>query len=340
MRQPGGKPPLMPPTEDELEANPGLAEGWRFYNARLVDDEFLKSNQFQLMVRAKGYNSDREVWDALAEDPTLAVIDSLPVFVGQQGGGGGGFGGTPLFYVSGVDTGNPVMEPVEIEARLPGMPDAPPVKVKIVGVLDSLANYTGLYVSNELAQQISPAPIPATTYFFRAGPGEDVQELRRALGSAFLENGLEPVVIEDQLRQQQAVGNTLNGLLQGFMALGLVVGMAALGVISTRAVVERRQQIGVLRAIGYQKGMVATSFMLESSFIALLGILIGVALGILLSYNMVQFFQEDTAEIQFSVPWLQLAGIVAVAYVVSLFTTVLPARSAAQIYPAEALRYE
>jgi ABC-type lipoprotein release transport system permease subunit len=40
------------------------------------------------------------------------------------------------------------------------------------------------------------------------------------------------------------------------------------------------------------------------------------------------------------VPWLQIGGIVLLAYVVSLLTTIMPARQASQIYPAEALRYE
>jgi hypothetical protein len=43
---------------------------------------------------------------------------------------------------------------------------------------------------------------------------------------------------------------TFNRLIQGFMGLGLLVGVAALGVISARSVVERRQQIGVMRALG------------------------------------------------------------------------------------------
>ena len=53
------------------------------------------------------------------------------------------------------------------------------------------------------------------------------------------------------------------------MGLGLIVGVAALGVISARAVVERRQQIGVLRAIGFRRRMVQAAFLLESSFVAL-----------------------------------------------------------------------
>ena len=73
---------------------------------------------------------------------------------------------------------------------------------------------------------------------------------------------------------------------------------------------------------------------------ALLGILIGVGLGLLLSYNLVTFLAKDSPTITFDVPWLQITGIVVLAYVISLFTTVVPARNAARVYPAEALRHE
>ena len=146
-------------------------------------------------------------------------------------------------------------------------------------------------------------------------------------------------MISNLINQQQSTGDTLNGLLQGFMALGLLVGVAALGVISTRAVVERRQRIGVSRAIGYQRGMVGMSFLLESSFIALLGILVGTALGLISSWNFVEFINKDLPTIEWQVPWLQLVLIIVAAYVVSLITTIAPARQASNIYPAEALRY-
>jgi putative ABC transport system permease protein len=214
--------------------------------------------------------------------------------------------------------------------------------LKVIGVLSQDAQqFTGLYANQKAAAAMLPAALqlPIGTYFFRVNPGEDVQQLRRALGTAFLSNGLEPTVISDSIKQQQSTGDTLNGLLQGFMALGLLVGVAALGVISTRAVVERRQQIGVLRAIGYQRGMVGMSFLLESSFIALLGILVGTALGLISSWNFVEFIKKDSPTIVWQVPWLQLVLIIVAAYVVSLITTIAPARQASNIYPAEALRY-
>ncbi len=124
------------------------------------------------------------------------------------------------------------------------------------------------------------------------------------------------------------------------MALGLVVGIAALGVVAFRSVVERRQQIGMLRAIGFQRRMVRTAFLLESSVVAILGTLLGVVLGLALSYNLVAYVAKTNNSVTFSAPWLQILLIVAIAYVASLLTTYLPARQASRVYPAEALRYE
>ena len=93
------------------------------------------------------------------------------------------------------------------------------------------------------------------------------QEVERA----FIGNGLNTVILAESFAQGQAFARGILQLFQGFMALGLLVGIAALGVITSRTVVERRQQVGMLRAIGYQSNMVALSFVLEASFIAMVG---------------------------------------------------------------------
>ena len=164
--------------------------------------------------------------------------------------------------------------------------------------------------------------------------------IAKNLEASFLDNGMETNVLEELIADQVSANRAFNYLLTGFMGLGLMVGIAALGVISIRAVVERRQQIGVLRAIGYRRGMVQLSFILESSFIALLGIAIGVGLGTVISYNIVNDIKDDVESIRFSVPWLQIAIIIGIAYLFAMMTTYLPARQASRIYPAEALRYE
>jgi putative ABC transport system permease protein len=124
------------------------------------------------------------------------------------------------------------------------------------------------------------------------------------------------------------------------MGLGLVVGVAAVGVIAFRSVVERRQQIGVLRALGYQRGMVSLSFLIETAFIVGMGIISGTLLGIVLARNL--FVSDDGAGsgAAFMVPWLVISIILAATMVMALLMTWLPSRQASRIAPAEALRYE
>ncbi|MEX2464530.1 MAG: FtsX-like permease family protein [Gaiellaceae bacterium] len=135
---------------------------------------------------------------------------------------------------------------------------------------------------------------------------------------------------------------TFNRLIQGFMGLGLVVGVAALGVIAARSVVERRQQIGVLRAIGFRRRMVQLTFLIESSFVALTAIAIGTGLGLVVAWNVIHDSQQQPSwdNLAFDVPWLNLGLIFFVVYAVALATTFAPAVRASRVFPAEALRYE
>jgi putative ABC transport system permease protein len=126
----------------------------------------------------------------------------------------------------------------------------------------------------------------------------------------------------------------------GFLTVGLVVGVAALGVISTRAVVERRQQIGMLRALGFQREMVSWIFLVESSFVALLGIGLGAGLALIPASQMITDMATDIPGISFQVPWKEILLVSGLAYAMTLLTTWLPARQASQVLPAEALRYE
>lgn len=99
-------------------------------------------------------------------------------------------------------------------------------------------------------------------------------------------------------------------------------------------------QIGVLRAIGFRSGMVQLSFLIESSFIALWGIALGLGLGFGLSASIVKEIGESFEGVSYTIPWDTIIVVVVVAYGASLLTTYLPARQASRIYPAEALRYD
>jgi putative ABC transport system permease protein len=143
----------------------------------------------------------------------------------------------------------------------------------------------------------------------------------------------------DDLMDQSRV---FERIILGFLGLGLVVGVAALGVISARAVVERRQHIGVLRAIGFRRGAVQGSFVLEASFLALSSIAMGTALGLVVAYNVIADAASHAswAGVAFDVPWAMLAVIFVAVYAVALATALFPAHRAARVEPASALRYQ
>src|SRR6185437_1973354 len=95
-----------------------------------------------------------------------------------------------------------------------------------------------------------------------SGSTQDATSLAKNVEASLQSTGVQAISIMDQVQAENAFSNGFFALLQGFMALGLLVGIASLGVISFRSVVERRQQIGMLRAIGYQRNMIAASFLL------------------------------------------------------------------------------
>jgi len=304
------------------------------YPVRGLDDEFLASTTFELAAVARGYGSSAAVWRALGRKPGLAVVDSFVVPRRNQ------FmvGVPPDFQLHGFALEDEVFDPVTVEVRDPGTGTVVPLTV--VGVLSDSAplEMAGITTSQRVLAPWGERAAPTTFWFGLTGRG-DPDAVARGLESAFLDDGVEAQTLQDRLDEAVAASWTFNRLIQGFIGLGLIVGVVALGVVSARAVVERRQQIGVLRAIGFQPGMVRLAFLAEASFISLTAIGAGCALGLATAANVVAFVGEQQ-HVSLAVPWLNLAVIFAVVYVASLASTLLPALRASRVYPAEALRYE
>jgi len=324
-----------------LEARQVDAEGQAFesYPVRGLDDEFLASNTYEFALMAEDYDSPREVWQALADDPHLAIVDPIPVPRRDNFGFGAG---VPKFKLQGFFLEDDTFSPVEVDVLDPQTGGK--MRLTVIGVLkDTFPEFMlGIATSQDTLDQTFGDRAEPTIHFFRLADGADVPAAADALESAFLTNGMEASVLAEELEKAVGTQLTFNYILQGFMGLGLVVGVAALGVISARSVVERRQEIGVLRAIGFRRGMVQLSFLLESSFVAVLGITLGTILGLILSFNIIRDNAQQTSfeNMKFAVPWLNLTVIFLIAYAAALLTTYLPSRQASRVYPAEALRYE
>ena len=317
----------------------GDDQEWNRVRFVAADDGYIESSEYEFKLIADGFGSKTEdVFEAMRNDPSLVVIGGslLSDTQGEQG--------QQIARVfQEVSYDDESMSPIDVEVREPNTRAV--MNLTVIGVIDRVHDTgfgLGMIGSKTAVDEVAPFPVPITTYRFRVNDLDESKDIARNIERAFLENGMQTDVLEEVLNEQLAALRGFFRLFTGFMALGLFVGIAALGVVSTRAVVERRQQIGMLRAVGYRRGMIQLSFLIESSFVAVLGIVIGTVLGLLLSYNAVLDIRDEQGldTIQYTIPWIQMIIILGVTYVFSLLATYVPARQASKVYPAEALRYE
>lgn len=300
---------------------------------------------YELQARAAGFADDAAVWQALRERTDVAIV-SPNLFRSDEV-----VAERIRFALPESLLANATLPDLFVDVRAGSfdtlneapLNDAPGQRVQIIGVLAEDTTLAGGDFQANLGlitQLTGEAPSP-DNFYIKAKAGADLRTVQQEVERAFLGNGINVTVMAEDFAVSQNLIRGILSLFQGFMALGLLVGIAALGVISVRTVVERRQQIGVLRAIGFQSNMVALSLVLEASFIALAGLLIGTGTGILLGESLIRTtFLQLTPETPFVIPWAQLGLILLVAYGFALLTTIIPAYQAARIYPAEALRYE
>ena len=302
-----------------------------------VDGGYTKNVGYGFKSTVPEYDTADEVWTALRTEKNTAVISSdlAPSRSNFEVGDG-----APAIRLSGFYGDDPTL-PDDLYVQVEHPQSGQTRSLRVIGVLEDTAFFAPSVTSSwATVDHIAGSPVPVQSYEFRLRDGVDSGAAAKDLEKAFAQNGLQAVAIKQEIEDGSASQGLFNNLLMGFMGLGLLVGIAALGVIAARSVVERRQQIGMLRALGFQRGQVRLAFLIESSFVALLGIGLGVALGAALSVGIVDSFAEQISGIRYTVPWGTLGVIVGLSYVAALLTTFLPARQASRVYPAEALRYE
>jgi putative ABC transport system permease protein len=173
----------------------------------------------------------------------------------------------------------------------------------------------------------------------RASAVPAVQEAARQMGFTTFS-------LLDFTRSMQRVFAILDLLLGIFGSLALAV--ASLGIVNTlvMAILERRREIGVLKALGASDRDVRQLFFAEASVMGLAGgaagVLMGWGIGRIIQFVTAAYLQRQgiPAENIWMVPWWLVAGAMAFSLLVSLVAGMYPASRAARLDPVEALRYQ
>jgi len=282
---------------------------------------------YPLVKRLESLGDDRATWKAVMTDRRYVIVDP---FLGSTG-----FGPTVMFKPGDALT---LADPATGRAE----------QKTIAGILRSANGFYGIagtnfvgptIMSDAAARQLFGGRAKVASVLVEPATGQSDDALAADLQGQFLPQGLVATRVRQAVEKGFGATRSFFQLMQGFLALGLLVGIAGLGVVMVRAVRERRRTIGVLRALGFPARTVQRAFLTESSFVALEGIVLGTVLSVATSYLL---FENDPAfagtGIGFPVPWLTIALLVGAAAVASLLATFWPARQASRIRPAVALR--
>jgi putative ABC transport system permease protein len=314
------------------EVTQGDPNDWTDYPVRGLTNGFIDNGSIPLEKRAAGYDTDEAVWQALKTNADVAVVDG---FVTQ----GGAIGGDQ-FSLDGIPTDEDSYEnPPVVTVRDPVSGRTRDVKIIGVTAFGASSNFIGFQMGAASWMEVFGDP-GMSVHYLALNPGTDSDAVAKEIESALVTRGVQADSLQKIAEENNALSRNFLYLMQAFMGLGLVVGIAAIGVIAFRTVVERRQQIGMLRAIGYKRSTVALSFLIESSFVTILGTLAGTVLGLFLAYFLVTSDSFPAEDQKYYIPWAQVVFFVVVTLVASLLMTWIPARQAASVPTAEALRYE
>ena len=325
-----------PPVSDEIaevegvESVSALATGFALFQPddfdepepwqiSAIDESFLNGGPPNLSEFSEDYDSEKAVWRAILEDPSKMIV---PMFFLQEGGGG------PPASIVELDDSVVVVDPVTGEE----------VERTIIGFNENDFAFSGAYVSKpSLRDAIGDRAATSRFYVESSENPQEADEVAARLQGRFVENGVRAQTFRSLIEDFARVNLQFLRLMQGYLALGLLVGIAGLGVVMVRAVRERRREVGVLRSLGFGVKQVRRAFVFESGFVALEGIMVGAVLAIITASQLVATgeFGED---VEFVIPWGNLAILTVGSLVASIFATAWPAQQASKIPPAAALR--
>ena len=201
---------------------------------------------------------------------------------------------------------------------------------------------TRIYVSlDDLATASSDFDDSDISTFSATGKPASVRiaaaQLAEQLDSELSNEGVNTSIISDDVMLIQALVIAILGIFEAYLALGLIVGICGIGVVTVRSVSERRRTIGILRALGYRKNMILSSFVIEVSWVAILGIVNGVVIAIGFHRALYVAFWEDQGAV-FTLPWATILMIIFGGWILVLVATAIPIRKATMVPPSAALR--
>jgi lipoprotein-releasing system permease protein len=222
-------------------------------------------------------------------------------------------------------------------------------KCKVVGIYDSNnkdydAHYA--YVSMESARQLFQFHDGVSGIELRLHSIDEADAVKQSL-QAVLGDAYRVSTWYDLHRDLYSVMRIERWT--AYIILCLIVGVATFNVLGslTMGVIEKRRDIGVLKALGATRSSITKLFMFEGILVGTIGTVMGVCIGLLVCYLQFRyhFFPLDPTvyiipAIPIEVRWTDFIAVSLASMVLSALASLYPARRAACLLPVDAIRWE
>src|SRR3989344_1397496 len=178
--------------------------------------------------------------------------------------------------------------------------------------------------------------------------GADIEEVSYQIKEALRKDRNEKVGKEDfnvqtpinVLKSVNTILNIINLIVSAIAGISLFVGGIGIANTMYTSVLERKKEIGVMKAVGAKNSGILWIFVFEAGFLGLVGGGIGAAIGVGLSFGIAAIANAVIGSqlfiVQFSLPLV--AGAFAFSFVIGIISGVLPAMQASKLRPVDALR--
>ncbi len=216
---------------------------------------------------------------------------------------------------------------------------------RVVGVLKEQSSgfensTTGCYIPRGFyAKQITPNP-SADTVMVQAISNSRATELVDVLSDyctaiTGTEGSVRVSSMQSMIEQMSSITSTMSVMLAAIAAISLLVGGIGIMNIMIVTVTERKQEIGIRKALGATPGVIKQQFLVESASITVMGGIIGIILGIIISFA-VEFVQSTS----YIISWPACIIAFVFSVFVGIFFGLSPASRASKLDPVIALSGE
>jgi putative ABC transport system permease protein len=224
---------------------------------------------------------------------------------------------------------------------------------EIVGVMSEVGNPQDdaqIYITIEAFEELYPASKDRYAFVMMgAQPGIDPEELAKTISEKLRkfkgqEKGKEDFYVQTFADAIAIFGNIITIINSVLYLIAMVsVFVASVNIMNTMytAVLERTQEIGIMKSIGARNEDILKIFLFESGFLGLIGGLMGVFFG----YAVASFGGAVAAASGYALlkpifPWQLTIGCIVFATLIGTVSGLFPALQASKLKPVEALRYE